>query len=117
MTAAAVRTRTSPPQPDLNQAVEVLRLLADPTRLSILTMLDGVELSVGDIADQLQRPVPAVSQHLAKLRTGRLVTTRRAGTSVYYSQPDEHIAALVTNVLHHTEHVLYARPPHHQADR
>ena len=117
MTAAAVRTRTSPPQPDLNQTVEVLRLLADPTRLSILTMLDGVELSVGDIADQLQRPVPAVSQHLAKLRTGRLVTTRRAGTSVYYSQPDEHIAALVTNVLHHTEHVLYARPPHHQADR
>ncbi|MCB0913382.1 MAG: winged helix-turn-helix transcriptional regulator, partial [Propionibacteriaceae bacterium] len=87
MAAVAVRTRTGPPQPDLDQAAEVLRLLADPTRLAILTMLDGAELSVGEIADQLQRPLPAVSQHLAKLRTGRLVTTRRAGTSVYYSQP------------------------------
>lgn len=112
-TATAVRSRTSPPQPDLDQAVDVLRLLADPTRLAILTMLEDTELPVGEIADRLARPIPAVSQHLARLRAGRLVTTRRAGTSVYYSQPDEHIAALVTNVLHHTEHVLYERPPHH----
>lgn len=115
MTAMATTQRTSPPWADLEQAVEVLRLLADPTRLAILTMLQGSELSVGDIAERLQRPTPAVSQHLAKLRAGRLVTTRRAGTSVFYSQPDEHIAALVTNVLHHTEHVLYERPPHHRS--
>lgn len=49
-----------------------------------------------------------------RLRAGRLVTSRREGTSIYYTQPDEHVAALVTNILQHAEHVLYARPPHHQ---
>lgn len=105
--------RKSPPQGDLNQAADVLRLLADPTRLAILALLDATELSVGAIAEALGRPVPAVSQHLAKLRAGRLVATRREGTSIFYSHPDEHVTALVTNVLHHTEHVLYDRPPHH----
>lgn len=103
----------APPQADLDHAVGVLRLLADPTRLAILAMLDGVELSVSGIAERLGRPVPAVSQHLGRLRAGRLVTTRRDGTSIHYTQSDGHVAALVTNVLHHTEHVLYDRPPHH----
>jgi DNA-binding transcriptional ArsR family regulator len=58
--------------------------------------------------------VPAVSQHLAKLRAAGLVVARREGTSVRYSQPDEHVAALVTNVLQHAEHLLYANPPHHR---
>jgi len=102
-----------PPDADLTHAVEVLRLLADRTRLAILAMLDGTEMSVTQIAEVLERPVPGVSQHLAKLRTGRLVATRREGTTVYYSQPDSHVAALVTNVLQHAEHDLYASPPHH----
>lgn len=108
-------TRADLPRPaELDHAVEVLRLLADHTRLAILALLDGRELSVTAIAEQLGRPVPGVSQHLAKLRTGNLVTSRRDGTTVYYTQPDEHVAALVLNVLQHTEHDLYDRPPHHR---
>lgn len=103
-----------PPGEDLDHAVEVLRLLADRTRLAILALLDGTELSVTAIAAAVERPVPAVSQHLARLRLGGLVTTRRAGTTVFYGQPDEHLAALVANVLQHTEHVLYPEPPHHR---
>lgn len=102
-----------PPDADLDLAVEVLRLLADRTRLAILVMLQGIEMPVSAIAEALDRPGPAISQHLSKLRTGRLVVARRAGTSIYYSQPDEHVAALVTNVLQHTEHALYDMPPHH----
>lgn len=102
-----------PSSADLDHSVMVLRLLADRTRLAILTLLDGRELSVTAIAEQLGRPVSGVSQHLARLRSGGLVTTRRDGTTIYYSQPDEHLAALVTNVLQHTEHVLYEKPPHH----
>ncbi|MET0432658.1 MAG: metalloregulator ArsR/SmtB family transcription factor [Cellulomonas sp.] len=106
--------RSAPPDADLDHAVEVLRLLADRTRLAILAMLAGTEMSVSAIAAELGRPGPAVSQHLARLRAGRLVTARRDGTTMYYSQPDEHVAALVTNVLHHSEHVLYVTPPHHR---
>lgn len=112
--ATPQQQRTAPPDTDLDHAVEVLRLLADRTRLAILAMLDGTEMSVTAIAAALDRPAPAVSQHLAKLRAGRLVTARRDGTTMYYGQPDEHVAALVTNVLHHTEHVLYPAPPHHR---
>jgi DNA-binding transcriptional ArsR family regulator len=114
MAIVATTQRTTPPDADLDHAVEVLRLLADRTRLAILAMLDGTEMSVTAIAEAVDRPGPAVSQHLAKLRAGRLVSTRREGTTVYYGQPDEHLAALVTNVLQHSEHVLYEVPPHHR---
>ena len=114
MTSVATEQRSTAPDVDLDHAVDVLRLLADRTRLAILAMLDGTEMSVSAIAEVLDRPGPAVSQHLAKLRTGQLVTSRREGTTIYYSQPDEHVAALVTNVLQHTEHALYETPPHHR---
>lgn len=113
MSRVDTAARTTPTDPELDRAVEVLRLLADRTRLAILAMLGGVEMPVTAIAEALDRPTPAISQHLAKLRTGRLVTSRREGTTIYYTQPDEHVAALVTNVLHHTEHALYDNPPHH----
>lgn len=107
-------TMTLPPDADLDNAASVARLLADRTRLAILAMLDGVEMPVTAIAEALGRPVPAVSQHLAKLRGGALVTTRRDGVTVFYGQPDEHVAALVSNLLQHSEHVLYPSPPHHK---
>lgn len=99
---------------DLDLAVEVLRLLADHTRLAVLAMLEGTEMSVTAIADALARPVPAVSQHLAKLRAGHLVIARRDGSTVFYAQANEHVAALVTNVVQLVEHALYPDPPHHR---
>lgn len=114
MSTVTERPGAAPTQPELDHAVDVLRLLADRTRLAILAMLDGQEMSVTAISAALGRPAAAVSQHLAKLRAGRLVAARRDGTTVFYTQPDEHVAALVTNVLHLTEHALYAVPPHHR---
>ena len=108
-------TKHAPTGSEIDVAADVLKLLADPTRLAILAMLDGAELPVGAIAEALGRPLPAVSQHLAKLRARGLVLARRDGSSVRYSQPDEHVARLVTNALQHAEHVLHDTPPHHAA--
>lgn len=105
--------RRTPPTAELDQAVEVLRLLADRTRLAALATLRDGEMSVGALAEALDRPVPAVSQHLARLRAGRLVTARREGTTIHYSTAGEHVDALVENALHHSEHLLYPAPPHH----
>lgn len=102
------------PAADLEAAVDVLRLLADPTRLRILLLLDDRELSVGTLAELLGRPAPAVSQHLARLRAGRLVQNRRDGVTVHYRHANEHVAALVRHVLHQAEHVRYEEPPHHR---
>lgn len=106
--------RAKPDDVGLDEAVDVLRLLADRTRLEILVLLGDGELAVGAIAAEVGRPVPGVSQHLAKLRGGHLVTTRREGTTVFYSLSSEHVDALVTNVIQHSEHVLYDVPPHHR---
>lgn len=100
---------------ELDHAVSVLRMLADRTRLAILDLVHDHELPVSTIAQMLDRPGPAVSQHLAKLRAAHLVTTRRDGTTIYYSQTDPHLAALVTNALQLSEHALYETPPHHGA--
>lgn len=109
----------APRQPsaeELEHAAGVLQLLADRTRLGILALLaSGGELAVGEIAERLERPVPAVSQHLAKLKGGNLVLTRREGTSIHYRLGGEHVSDLVANLLQHTEHALFADPPHHSA--
>lgn len=114
MTDMSITTSHVPRRQDLDHAVGILRLLADGTRLAIVAMLDGTEMSVSAIARALDRPIPAISQHLAKLRAGRLVVARREGTTIYYSQPDDHVAALVVNILQHAEHATYERPPHHE---
>ncbi len=63
----------------------VCKAIADPKRLLIITILRDGELSVGDIADALGASHSNASQHLAVLRDRGIVTTRRAGTSIYYS--------------------------------
>lgn len=100
--------------PVIQNAAATLRLLADPTRLAILTTLADGPRAVGAIVAAVDKAGPAVSQHLAKLRAGGLVTTRRDGTTVIYDLTNEHVSALVDNALHHTEHLLYRFPPHHR---
>lgn len=60
-------------------------LLGGETRLKILTLLRGVdELCVCDLASVLEMTPAAVSQHLSRLRAGRLVDSRRDGMTIYY---------------------------------
>lgn len=96
-------------------AVEVLRILADSTRLRIATLLIDAELSVSDLAVAVKRPVPGVSQHLAKMRLAHLVSTRKQGTTVLYRIDDEHIRQLVLDTTRHVEHLLSDRPAHHES--
>lgn len=95
-------------------AVEVLRLLADPTRLQLAGLMLDEEQSVSQLAAALDRPAPAVSQHLAKLRMARLVTTRRQGTSVLYRVENGHVRQLVIDTIGHVEHLLDDVPAHHR---
>ncbi len=95
-------------------AVEVFRMLADPTRVQLLWLLIGRELAVNELAALVGKPGPAVSQHLAKLRLGRLVQTRREGTSVRYRLASEHTSRLVTDAVHNAEHASSDVPAHHR---
>lgn len=69
---------------DLQSATHHFRLLADPTRIRLLLLLDREELSVAELAAITQLAQPRVSTHLAKLKEAGLVSDRRDGVFVYY---------------------------------
>jgi DNA-binding transcriptional ArsR family regulator len=67
------------------EASNLLRAMASEHRLMVLCSLAGGELSVSDLQERVPLTQSALSQHLAVLRHERLVSTRRAGQTVYYS--------------------------------
>ncbi|WP_166789656.1 ArsR/SmtB family transcription factor [Cryobacterium fucosi] len=94
-------------------AVEVFGMLADATRVRIILALRGGELSVNQLAEAVDKSPAAVSQHLAKLRLARMVTTRHEGTRVYYRLENEHASQLVSDAIFQAEHSLGGTPRHH----
>lgn len=60
-----------------------LRLLADPTRLRILALLEREELAVGELSRALGMAQSRVSNHLRVLRDAGVLGERHAGTSTY----------------------------------
>lgn len=97
-------------------AVEVFTVLADATRVRIVLALREGEKPVSELVDLLDRPQAAVSQHLARLRLSRIVTTRREGPRVFYRLVDEHALSLVTEAIHQAQHALGGTPAHHVAE-
>ncbi|MBS0194921.1 MAG: metalloregulator ArsR/SmtB family transcription factor [Proteobacteria bacterium] len=66
-----------------------LRVLADPTRVRLLALLEREELTVAELATITHLAQPRVSTHLAKLKEAALVRDRRAGVSAYYRLSDD----------------------------
>lgn len=96
-------------------AVEVFAMLADATRIRIILALRDEEFSVNHLADIVDKSAASVSQHLAKLRLARIVTTRREGTHVFYRLANEHARQLVADAIFQAEHALGGVPAHHRA--
>ncbi|MGA9115106.1 MAG: metalloregulator ArsR/SmtB family transcription factor [Candidatus Dormiibacterota bacterium] len=71
---------------------ELCKVLTDPKRLMILQALRTGELCVGELAGIVGMSLPNASQHLSVLRHAGLVSTRRGGTTVYYSMAEPRIA-------------------------
>jgi len=94
------------------EAVDTLKLIADPTRLRILWALLHGEHSVNLLADHVGAQPSAVSQHLGRLRLGRLVRTRREGTHVFYVAQDDHVRRIVEEALFHADHVVQGLADH-----
>ena len=65
-----------------------LKVFADATRVRLLSLLEGEELTVAELSAITQLAQPRVSTHLAKLKEAGLVRDRRAGVSAYYRFDD-----------------------------
>ncbi|MFZ6014490.1 MAG: ArsR/SmtB family transcription factor [Bacteroidota bacterium] len=73
----------------------VLELSANEVRLKILYLLEEEgELCPCDLSDILGMTVPAISQHLRKLKDGNVIQSKRVGQTIFYSLTDDHLKIL-----------------------
>jgi ubiquinone/menaquinone biosynthesis C-methylase UbiE/DNA-binding transcriptional ArsR family regulator len=68
----------------MTSTINLLRILADPTRLRLLLLLEQEELSVAELQEVLGMGQSRISSHLAQLKRAGVVDDRRAGKNVYY---------------------------------
>src|SRR5947208_3425002 len=98
MPVKAVPTRTRgvshsfevPLQPqETARRVEVLKALADPTRLEIVAILRRATepICVCDLTATFELSQPTLSHHLARLKEAGLIELRRGGVWSYYTLP------------------------------
>jgi DNA-binding transcriptional ArsR family regulator len=84
---------------DLAAVADRLRLLGDPTRLTIVCALAQGETNPTCLAELAGVAVPAVSQHLSKLRLAGVCRPRREGQRVWYELVDPAVRDLVRQLL------------------
>jgi len=84
---------------------ETMQALAAPSRVRILSRLGAGPCSVGQLAREVGMEQSAVSQQLRVLRHLGLVVGERDGRQIIYALHDEHVKALLTEAISHTEHL------------
>ncbi len=88
-------------------AGDLLRALAAPLRIAVVTELAHGPRCVHELVDATGAPQPLVSQHLRVLKGAGVVHGQRRGREITYSLTDEHIAHIVADAVSH------AREPGH----
>lgn len=82
-------------QRSFGQLSNILALAGNEVRLKMIYLLEEEnELCPCDLADILGMSVPAISQHLRKLKDGNLIVSRKEGQTIYYSLTQENMKIL-----------------------
>lgn len=90
------------PSPEtVEDLADFFKIFGDGTRVKILLALDAGEMCVCDISETLGMSMSAVSHQLRMLRDAHLVTSRRAGRSIFYSLCDDHVRIVLETALEH----------------
>ncbi|MEX6505363.1 ArsR/SmtB family transcription factor [Jiella sp. M17.18] len=80
------------------EVAAILALMANPVRLRILCLLAKQEMQVGALAGAVGLSQSALSQHLAKLRAGGAVETRRDRQAIHYRLADGEVRAIMASL-------------------
>ena len=97
--------------------INFLRLLADPTRLRLLLLLEEEELSVAELQEILGMGQSRISSHLAQLKRAGVVEDRRAGKNVYYGLTQSRSAMPQRAKVSELTRALAREMPETQRDR
>ena len=87
----------------IEELADLLKAMAHPTRLQILTMLRQGEICVCHIENALGKRQPYISQQLMVLRDAGVVGTRKDGLQVYYRILDPRVHRLLDAALGTTD--------------
>lgn len=82
------------PDGALAQVAAFFQLLAEPTRLRVLNLLNEQPQCVGDLARACGSSAANISRHLSQLQRHGLVHREGRGTNVYYRIADPSVYAL-----------------------
>ena len=85
----------------MTSILKSLRVIADPTRIRILSLLEQQDLSVAELQEVLAMGQSRISSHLAQLKQARLVEDRRSGKNVIYAlkqQSDDSLQGIINFV-------------------
>ncbi len=85
------------------QVSAVLRAVAHPIRLQIISALEYGELCVGKISERLETQQAVISQQLALLKDKDILDARREGTNVYYRIKNKNVIHLLHCVYNHCD--------------
>jgi ArsR family transcriptional regulator, arsenate/arsenite/antimonite-responsive transcriptional repressor len=86
----------------LEHAANVLKLLGDKTRLTIVGILKQRECCVCELLEVFDTSQPSISQHLRKMKDAGLVKEERRGQWVYYSlNSQSELYGLIEDILEH----------------
>lgn len=80
---------------------DLFKIFGDTTRIKIMYALHEDEMCVCAIADLLGMTQSAISHQLKVLKAANLVTTRRAGKTIYYRLADEHVKSIIAQGYEH----------------
>ena len=86
-------------EPLVDLVTQRLALLADPTRVRLLALLEQHEQNVQELSDAVTSTPQNVSRHLGILHRSGIVARRREGRSVYYSLVDYSACRLLEQAL------------------
>ena len=73
---------------------DIFKALADPTRRKVFEKLAGGSLNASALRDGLEISQPAMSQHLAVLRSSKLAKVRKEGRQNFYRADPAGLAPL-----------------------
>ena len=87
---------------DLEQVSQLLKLLGDKTRLTMVGMLKQRDCCVCEFVEVFDTSQPSISQHLRKLKDAGLVKEERRGQWIYYSLNTQNVVyGLIEDLLKH----------------
>jgi ArsR family transcriptional regulator len=88
-----------PSDEEIQKNADIIKSLADPTRLKIIYLLEHGELCVCEIMSALDKPQPTVSHHLNLLKNAGLLKWRKEGVWIHYKLSNSQLPANLKELL------------------